>query len=71
MTRIYYLFGSAASASYDDHGIEQIISNGIAHATFEFVQGETHPSTLLYEFDGWEGYTEITKEEYSRLQAVL
>lgn len=71
---IFFLFGSTAT---DRH--EENVSNATAgelaellkdceYATFFWEEGITHPGELLREYDGYDGYVEISKELYELLQ---
>ena len=77
----YFLFGEDAVSAFNTgiqnedgdelSGIEAVIygdeQNRFSYETFEFIQGETQPTTLLRRYAGWGDWTAITKEEYDEI----
>jgi hypothetical protein len=68
----YFIFGEAAVESYQNEKFEEVLANlsgdkegDWALATFK--PSMDHPSSLLSEYDGWNGFAEISKEEYGQL----
>lgn len=71
---IYFLFGKEAVSIYLEECkdniqplIDAINNNGISYHTFEFVEGETSPIRLLMEYQGFDDYSIISKDEYNQL----
>ncbi len=67
----YYLFGSTASEYHFNH--EGMSANNLAKAIIEMdyyvslFDEYSHPSELLSEFQGWDGFYEISEELYAIL----
>ena len=70
----YYLFGQAICSVYFSHDFVDLClwmqepGNARDWQTFEFT-GDSE--ALLIEYDGWNGFAEITKEEYDSLNMVI
>jgi hypothetical protein len=67
----YYLFGSVPCQIYiESDDIEEVstICKTESCCVFQFVDGVTSPSELLYVYNGFEDYTEITETEFLYLQ---
>lgn len=70
---LYFLFGRSASRAFDEsdegESNESIADRIKTHdyALFFWEEGVTHPLQLVDEYDGYEGYSEITKELYELL----
>ena len=72
----YFLFGEQACREYEttieDDRVQAVKDTaeeyGITYATFAYNERED-PLVLLSEFDGWNDYSEITKEEYEQFNA--
>lgn len=70
-TTTYYLFGSTASEYHFTH--EGMPANELAKAIIEMDYSValfdmySHPSELLSEFQGWNGFDEISEELYTIL----
>ncbi|MFA5366659.1 MAG: hypothetical protein WC333_02145 [Dehalococcoidia bacterium] len=65
---IYLLFGEQAVRAYEDGGVEaavESVKNGEG-SVYHWNSNRDNPMSLLGEADGWEDYTEITKEEYDQ-----
>jgi len=65
---LYVLFGGQATSAYEDEGIEAAVKcvNDGGGSVFHWNSRTNHPLELLSEGDGWDGYVEITKEEYDQ-----
>jgi hypothetical protein len=65
----YFLFGQEASIIYMDEGFKELLDNinYLGYAVFVFEEGRTSPLELLEAYDGWNGFAEITEEEYNIL----
>lgn len=64
----YFIFGKYASESYQNNGnINEILEKEIEHAVFKFEPSKNNASDLLFVYDGWESYAEITKKKYLKL----
>lgn len=71
----YFLFGSEAVNIFDSYGVDELIKrykNYEIHVDiFEFTDGETTPQELLAAYDGYIGWTGITKEEFYLLKMLI
>lgn len=72
METIYYLFGGDASEFYIDNTGEMSpseLATAISEMDFSLALYDmySHPSELLFEYDGWNGFTEISQEVYTLL----
>lgn len=80
--KTYFLFGKdaidALSEGIEDeeteltiYGTDAVIygdeNDLFSYDTFVFIDGETHPTTLLNKFAGWEDWATISKEEYDEI----
>lgn len=65
----YFLFGYHASRSYHRNGnVDEIISSDIDHHSLSVnINSENAVDIILESYDGWDEYTEITEEEYEKL----
>lgn len=66
----FYLFGSQAVRMYDDEGFDSLlqhVTTGGEYGVFVFEYGVTETGELLGHYDGWDGYTTITEEEFNIL----
>jgi hypothetical protein len=76
METIYYLFGGTASEFYIDNAggmTPNELATAISEMDFSLSVFDmySHPSELLVEFDGWDGFTEIDEELYELLLNTL
>jgi hypothetical protein len=72
METIYYLFGGDASEFYIDNTGEMSpseLATAISEMDFSLALYDmySHPSELLFEYDGWNGFAEISEEVYTLL----
>ena len=72
METIYYLFGGDASEFYIDNTGEMSpseLATAISEMDFSLALYDmySHPSELLFEYDGWNGFSEISEEVYTLL----
>lgn len=71
MEKVYFLFGLNCTGIYESKGFEElvneIVNNGCYHNEFCFAIGETRPEALLNMYDGYEGFSVISEEEYFKL----
>jgi hypothetical protein len=76
METIYFLFGGTASKFYFDN-VCDMTSNELAASISEMdfslyvYDTDSHPSELLVEYDGWDGFTEIDEGLYELLLNTL
>lgn len=75
MNKKYFLFGSVACRLFDDASgnlndnvLKQMKNWGFSVAEFD---NPCDPVEVLNEYDGWEGYAEISKTDYELLSANL
>lgn len=75
--KYYFLFGYDITRTYNDGGIECVIediSKGCDYATYMFDRRYldlSDPIDLLETYDGWDGWIEITEEDYIQLQKPI
>jgi hypothetical protein len=73
----YFLFGHDVIRMYETLGIDEVIigiSNGYDYATYNFnkeFENLSDPVDLLETYDGWDGWIEITEEEYNKLNSEI
>jgi uracil-DNA glycosylase len=70
--KIYFLFGSEATKYYFDNSdlpLEEVAETikRMEHATSVYNYVLSHPSELLLDYDGWNGFAEIEEELYKLL----
>jgi hypothetical protein len=67
----YFLFGEQAVDAYEDGGADLVLKLyeefEMSYQLFMFIEGETSPGSLLYEYSGHTNYIIITEEEYNKL----
>ena len=39
-----------------------------SYRLYEYIEGETNPAELLFNYQGWEDYSTLTKREYNKLK---
>lgn len=69
----YFLFGEEACEVFDDKGIKGIIKYAKGYggyAIYEWNKNKSATGELLEAFDGWSGYTLLTKEEHDLLAEI-
>jgi len=66
MTKCYFLFGENAVRIYHDDGIDEVATLNGEYGLLA-ANDSTHPRDILWEYDGWNGYAEITEEEFNKL----
>lgn len=78
MENTYYLFGIDAINHFHEFGIGSLINTvknriedgfKIPFALYEWEEGDS-PTELLNAFDGWSGFTQLTKEEFLLLTEI-
>ncbi len=70
--KIYYVFGSQASQYYFDHSDMPFDEMAAAmedmhFTTYKYDAAMNHPTDLLLQYDGWQGFAEIEEELYNLL----
>lgn len=63
----YYLFGKEAISSIREHGLEAFGKSPSPYMVYMWVDKVSQPSTLLTIYDGWNGFAEITEDQYNYL----
>lgn len=69
---IYYVFGSQASQYYFDHPdlpFEDMAEEmkDMHFTTYKYDKAMVHPTDLLLQYDGWQGFAEIEEELFKLL----
>lgn len=68
MTTSYFLFGKQATECLLNEDIDSLCNQLDDFEYQLFVYDETKtPADLLYAYDGWGGYSYLTKEEYDKI----
>lgn len=73
--KIYYLFGSAATSFYYDSELLSLeeMAKAISvmdYSLFVYDERINHPSDLLSEYDGWDGFAEIEEKLHILLTTI-
>lgn len=66
MKKCYFLFGENAVRAYYDDGINEVITLNGEYGLLA-ADDLTHPRDILWAYDGWNGYAEITEKEFNKL----
>ena len=67
MKKSYFLFGENAVRAYFDDGVDSVISLNGEYELFEAGESTT-PRDVLWAYDGWNEYAEITEDEFNKLK---
>ena len=66
----YFLFGELAAKTYDDEGVDavaELLNHGEEHYLLKYNGKEQSGASLLAAYDGWNGFTTISREDYEQL----
>jgi hypothetical protein len=70
----YYLFGEEAVRAYNNGGLDELIvyiKNGGIFSTYHYDVLNNTPNDLLYEYNGFNDYTELDKLEYELIYKII
>lgn len=72
--RTYYIFGSRVSATISEFGFEELEKLVVKHkATLDMTlyEFDGDPNDLLSTYDGWNGWAELTEDQYFTLKKII
>jgi len=70
----YYLFGEQICNAYFDKIFDEVLKLAALPSTDAAVakfKTDDHPTALLTTYDGWNGFAEISENEYLQLSKII